>query len=121
MRSWMKSRTSGFAMSSAFCWRPSVWSSLPRAQSGWARWMSLSGLIISGSNQRPKVIPSACTWSMSGPSPSGYLRGSTSQSESERVSSSRIPNQPSSRTKRSAPSRAARVAMSRSTGSEWSK
>ena len=77
----------------------------------------LSGLIISGSNQRPNVMPRLCTWSISGVRPSGYLRGSTSQSDKLRVSSSRWPNQPSSSTKRSAPSLAARSAMSFNTGS----
>ena len=47
--------------------------------------MLLSGLIISGSNQRPKVMPRRLDMARSAAArPSGYLRGSTSQSDSER-------------------------------------
>ncbi len=81
-----------------------------RTQSGWARYSSLSRLTISGSTHRPKAMPRRCTCSANGRRPSGKAAGRGVQSPRPARSSRRAPNQPSSRTKSSAPSAAARSA-----------
>ena len=59
----MLSRTSWRVMSSTYCFRAMEgtrpWAQM--AQSGWARYKSLSGLIISGSYQMPNWIPRSFT------------------------------------------------------------
>ena len=65
-------------------------------------------------------MPSERTCSAIGVSPCGQTSLSTHQSPSPAVSSRRPWNQPSSSTKRSMPTRAARSAISRSRGRSWS-
>ena len=118
------SPTSGRVRSSTSWWRCSSGvrgSPAARIQSGCARKRSESGLTISGSNQSPNSMPRPRTCSTSGSSPSGQTVSSTHQSPSPAVSSRRCRNQPSSRTKRSTPTRAARSAMPRSRSRSWSK
>ena len=57
---------------------------VPAVAVGFGGWLfgGQTGLIISGSNQRPNSIPSACTWSASGARPPGYFLRSTTQSPS---------------------------------------
>ena len=77
------------------------------AQSGCARYSSLSSLIISGSIQTPNFSPSAFTRRASSPSGMPSFSSFTVQSPSELLSSRRAPNQPSSITSISTPSFAA--------------
>ena len=93
----------------------------PSTHSGCARATSESALTISGSTQRPKSMPAACTCSISGCNPPGQVTGSTNQSPRARRSSERPVNQPSSSTKRSTPTTAAASARRARVGRSWSK
>src|SRR5699024_3141617 len=67
-------------------------------QSGCFSYSSLTFDIISGSNQRPKSKPKSVILFANPVMPFGNLRSSTNQSPKDVVSSSRLPNQPSSKT-----------------------
>ena len=77
---------------------------VPITQSGCARAVSESRLIISGSNHRPNSMPRSSTLSTSGCSPVGQTSIETVQSPRPARSSRREANHPSSRTNRSTPS-----------------
>ena len=84
-----------------------------KSHSGCSRARSESRLTISGSNHSPNSMPSSRTDVTAGRAPRAR-RLSTTQSPSELVSSRRPVNQPSSSTKRSTPTSAARSASSSS-------
>ena len=86
-----------------------------KIHSGCALASSESRLTISGSTHSPNCMPRPVTWSMSGCRPCGQTSGETVQSPRLLVSSRRPENHPSSSTKRSTPTRAARSANAVST------
>ena len=117
------STISGRERSRTSCWRLSVRGrpATPIAQSGCAANSWLFALTISGSIHSPKRMPRSSIRRARPSIPLGSLRRSTTQSPSEVVSSSRAPNQPSSRTNSSIPRSRATVAMSTSFCSSKSK
>ena len=72
-----------------------------KAQSGWARYRSLSGLTASGSTHRPRSRPSSFTRRQRPGRPSGSFAASSAQSPRLEEVSLRPLNQPSSSTNRS--------------------
>ena len=110
------SRTSFRLKSSTRWFLPSECSrlGLTKHQSGCSLYSLLLTFTISGSTQIPKSSPSLFTLSAKPLMPFGSFFELTSQSPSDFVSSSRSPNHPSSMTKSSHPTSAARFARRRS-------